>query len=70
MFHKRKLVVCSCFHSPVNFLAPSHRIVYSLASGALAATFVNLVLNEVLLNNSPLSLGYHNHYAKKILDCE
>ena len=31
-------------YRPVHFLSPSHRIVYTLAAGALAGTFTNLFL--------------------------
>ena len=31
----------------MNFLAPSHRIIYTLAAGALSATFTNLLMSSL-----------------------
>ena len=54
-------------HRPMNFLAPSHRIIYSLAAGALSATFTNLVLSGISLAND---FTTDNYYLGAFLHCE
>ena len=58
-------ISCVYMCRPVHFLSPSHRIVYTLAAGALAGTFINLFLmseNSWIRTNDP--------YLTAFLNCE
>ena len=50
----------------MNFLAPSHRIIYTLAAGALSATFTNLLMSSL----SQSSVSQDDYYLSLGSICE